>query len=83
MLLISWGSFVFTPFGKTKCKGREYCREAFDGFEAESIANFTEKRIASISSQLNMDVLKVRGVVDNSKRLIEVITIFLPPPIMS
>ncbi|KAF3790265.1 putative GMP synthase glutamine-hydrolyzing [Nymphaea thermarum] len=56
----------------TILKMRDAFREAFDGFDAESINNFTEKRIASISSQLHMDVLKVRGVVDNSKRLIEI-----------
>jgi 3-methyladenine DNA glycosylase Tag len=49
-----------------------YCREAFSGFDAEIVAKFTEKKIASISAEYGLDISQVRGVVDNSNRILEV-----------
>jgi DNA-3-methyladenine glycosylase I len=49
-----------------------YCREAFSGFDAEVVAKFTEKKIASISAEYGIDTSQVRGVVDNSNKIMEV-----------
>lgn len=48
-------------------------RDAFSGFEAETVANFTEKQMTTISSEYGIDISRVRGVVDNSNRILEVI----------
>lgn len=50
-----------------------HCREAFSGFEAEVIAKFTEKKITSISSRYGIDISQVRGFVDNSHRILQVL----------
>lgn len=47
-------------------------RDAFSGFDAENVANLTEKQITTISMQYAFDISTVRGVVDNAKRIIEV-----------
>lgn len=48
-------------------------RNAFSGFHAETIAKFTDKQMMSISSEYDIDISRVRGVVDNSNRILEVI----------
>ncbi|KAJ7010259.1 hypothetical protein D5086_000653 [Populus alba] len=53
-------------------KKREAFREAFSGFDAEVVAKFTEKKIASISAEYGIDTSQVRGVVDNSNKILEV-----------
>ncbi|XP_050225469.1 uncharacterized protein LOC126674958 [Mercurialis annua] len=53
-------------------KKRETFREAFSDFDAEIVAKFTEKKIISISGQYGMDISQVRGVVDNSNRILQV-----------
>ncbi|KAJ6307808.1 hypothetical protein OIU76_017574 [Salix suchowensis] len=53
-------------------KKREAFREAFSGFDAEVVARFTEKKIASISAEYGIDTSQVRGVVDNSNKILEV-----------
>ncbi|KAF9686062.1 hypothetical protein SADUNF_Sadunf03G0119300 [Salix dunnii] len=53
-------------------KKREAFREAFSGFDAETVAKFTEKKITSISAEYGLDISQVRGVVDNSNRILEV-----------
>ncbi|XP_031473320.1 uncharacterized protein LOC116245868 [Nymphaea colorata] len=60
----------------TILKMRVAFREAFDGFDAELIAKFSEKKIASVSTQLSIDASIIRGVVDNSKRVIEIKKVF-------
>ena len=47
-------------------------RSAFAGFDAEAVAKFTERQIASLSSEYGLDLGRVRGVVDNSNRILEV-----------
>ncbi|CAK7335958.1 unnamed protein product [Dovyalis caffra] len=53
-------------------KKREAFREAFSGFDAEIVAKFTEKKIISISAEYGIDISQVRGVVDNSNKILEV-----------
>lgn len=47
-------------------------REAFSGFDAETVATYTDKQMVSISTQYDIDISRVRGVVDNSNRILEV-----------
>lgn len=56
----------------TILKKRKEFRAAFDGFEAEEVAKFTEKQISSICLEYAMDRGRVRGVVDNANRILEV-----------
>ncbi|KMT17384.1 hypothetical protein BVRB_2g038390 [Beta vulgaris subsp. vulgaris] len=51
---------------------RQHYRDAFSGFDAENVANLTEKQITTISMQYAFDISTVRGVVDNAKRIIEI-----------
>lgn len=53
-------------------KKREDFRNAFSGFDAETVANLTDKQIMSISSDYGVDISRVRGVVDNSSRILEI-----------
>ncbi|KAJ6846815.1 uncharacterized protein M6B38_283410 [Iris pallida] len=56
----------------TILKKRNEFRSAFAGFDAEAVVSFTERQIGSISTYYGVDLGKVRGVVDNSKRILEV-----------
>ncbi|KAK8961510.1 hypothetical protein KSP40_PGU018484 [Platanthera guangdongensis] len=47
-------------------------KAAFDGFDAEEVAKFTEKQINSICSEYAMEQGRVRGVVDNAITILEV-----------
>lgn len=49
-----------------------FCRNAFSGFDAETVANFTDKQMMSISSEYGIEISRIRGVVDNSNRILEV-----------
>ncbi|XP_071702400.1 uncharacterized protein [Rutidosis leptorrhynchoides] len=53
-------------------KKRQQFREAFSGFDAEIVSKYSEKKITSISSEYGIEVSLVRGVVDNSKAMIEI-----------
>ncbi|TYI96959.1 hypothetical protein E1A91_D01G110200v1 [Gossypium mustelinum] len=53
-------------------KKRQDFRDAFSGFDAETVANFTEKQMTTISSEYGIDISRVRDVVDNSNRILEV-----------
>ncbi|PWA46972.1 DNA glycosylase [Artemisia annua] len=53
-------------------KKRKQFREAFSGFDAEIVSKYSEKKITSISSEYGIEVSLVRGVVDNSKSIIEI-----------
>ncbi|KAH7569740.1 hypothetical protein ACOSP7_013415 [Xanthoceras sorbifolium] len=53
-------------------KKRQEFREAFSGFDPEVIAKFTEKKITTISTEYGLDISQVRGVFDNSTRILEV-----------
>lgn len=47
-------------------------REAFSGFDTEIVSKYSEKKITSISHEYGIEISLVRGVVDNSKSIIEV-----------
>ncbi|XWS10503.1 hypothetical protein CRYUN_Cryun39dG0085000 [Craigia yunnanensis] len=58
-------------------KKRQDFRDAFSGFDAETVASFTEKQMATISTEYDIEISKVLGVVDNSNRILEVMTPFI------
>ncbi|CAL0335129.1 unnamed protein product [Lupinus luteus] len=47
-------------------------RSAFSEFDANIVANLTDKQLISISSEYGIDISKVRGVVDNANKILEV-----------
>jgi hypothetical protein len=47
-------------------------RTAFSEFDAEIVANLTDKQMISISSEYGIDISKVRGVVDNANQILQV-----------
>ncbi|WRX28615.1 Methyladenine glycosylase - like 4 [Theobroma cacao] len=53
-------------------KKRQDFRDAFSGFDAETVAKFTDKEMTTISSEYGIDISRVLGVVDNSNRILEV-----------
>ncbi|XP_059453297.1 uncharacterized protein LOC132183857 [Corylus avellana] len=53
-------------------KKREDFRKAFSGFDAETVATLTDKQMMSIGSEHGIDISRVRGVVDNSNRILEI-----------
>ncbi|KAI9161219.1 hypothetical protein LWI28_015533 [Acer negundo] len=53
-------------------KKRQDFRDAFSGFDAEIVASLTDKQMMSISTQYDVDISRVRGVVDNSNRILEI-----------
>ncbi|KAF8025419.1 hypothetical protein BT93_F2296 [Corymbia citriodora subsp. variegata] len=55
-------------------KKRQVLREAFSGFDAEIVAQYSEKKITSLSSHYGLELSQIRGAVDNSKRILEVRT---------
>lgn len=53
-------------------KKRQDFRDAFSGFDAEFVAKYNEKKINSTSSEYGIELSQVRGVIDNSKRILEI-----------
>ncbi|XP_062161333.1 uncharacterized protein LOC133868449 [Alnus glutinosa] len=53
-------------------KKRQLFRDAFSGFDAEIVAKFIEKEITSVSAKYGIDLSQVRGVVDNSNRILQI-----------
>ncbi|KAJ9168551.1 hypothetical protein P3X46_020057 [Hevea brasiliensis] len=53
-------------------KKRQDFRDAFSGFDAETVSNISEKQMTSISIEYGIDISRVRGVVDNSNRILEI-----------
>lgn len=53
-------------------KKREVLREAFSGFDAEIVAQYSEKKITSLSSLYGLELSQILGIIDNSKRILEV-----------
>ncbi|KAF5184921.1 Methyladenine glycosylase [Thalictrum thalictroides] len=70
-LLVLSGAQVGTDWTSILRKRQEF-KEAFAEFDADIVANFSEKQITSISTDYGIDLNRVRGVVDNSKRILEV-----------
>ncbi|XP_058109906.1 uncharacterized protein LOC131253090 isoform X1 [Magnolia sinica] len=46
-------------------------RATLAGFDAEIVTNFTERQIASVATDCNLDLNKVRGVVNNANRILQ------------
>ncbi|XP_065005834.1 uncharacterized protein LOC135637212 isoform X1 [Musa acuminata AAA Group] len=55
----------------TILKKRGEFRAAFAEFDAELVSKYTEKQMVSISAAYGLDLGRVRGVVDNAKRILE------------
>ncbi|KAI3712641.1 hypothetical protein L1987_71201 [Smallanthus sonchifolius] len=53
-------------------KKRQQFREAFSGFDVDTVSKYSEKKITSTSNEHGIEVSLVRGVVDNSKSIIEI-----------
>ncbi|KAM0952167.1 putative DNA-3-methyladenine glycosylase I [Dioscorea sansibarensis] len=70
-LLVLAGAQVGSDW-TTILKKRQDFRQAFAGFDAEEVTTFTEKQILAISSHHRIDLAKVRGIIDNAKRILEV-----------
>ncbi|PIA37609.1 hypothetical protein AQUCO_03000282v1 [Aquilegia coerulea] len=70
-LLVLSGAQVGTDWTSILRKRQEF-KEVFAEFDADIVANFTEKQITSISTDYGIELNRVRGVVDNSKRILEV-----------
>ncbi|KAK3023856.1 hypothetical protein RJ639_043987 [Escallonia herrerae] len=47
-------------------------KDAFSGFDAEIVSKLSEKKITSISAEYGIQISQVRGVVDNSKSILEI-----------
>ncbi|XVF87931.1 hypothetical protein PTKIN_Ptkin19aG0008300 [Pterospermum kingtungense] len=73
-LLVISGAQVGSDWASILKKRQDF-RDAFSGFDAETVANFTDKQMTTISSQYGIDIRRVRGVVDNSNCILEVTTI--------
>lgn len=70
-LLILSGAQVGSDWTSTLKKRLDY-RAAFSEFDAEIVANLTDKQMMSISSEYGIDISKVRGVVDNANQILQV-----------
>ncbi|KAK9741247.1 hypothetical protein RND81_03G092100 [Saponaria officinalis] len=70
-LLVLSGAQVGSDWASILRKRQDY-RDAFAGFDAEIVANFTEKQIITIATQYAIDISRVRGVVDNATRILEI-----------
>ncbi|KAF2286854.1 hypothetical protein GH714_033185 [Hevea brasiliensis] len=53
-------------------KKRQAFRDAFSGFDAQVVAKFNENKIISICAAYGIDISQVRGIVDNSNRILQV-----------
>ncbi|CAL5412787.1 unnamed protein product [Camellia sinensis] len=53
-------------------KKRQIFRDAFSGFDAETVSKFPEKKISSISADYGIELSLIRGIVDNANRILEI-----------
>lgn len=70
-LLILTGAQVGSDWTSV-LKKRQAFRDAFSGFDAQIVSKFNEKKITSISAEYGIEISLVRGVVDNSNRILQV-----------
>lgn len=70
-LLVLSGAQVGSDWTSILKKRQEF-RKAFSDFDAETVGNFTDKQMISISSDYAIDISRVRGVVDNSNRILQI-----------
>ncbi|XP_027356800.1 uncharacterized protein LOC113866110 [Abrus precatorius] len=53
-------------------KKRQDFRTAFSEFDEATVVNLTDKQMMSISLEYGIDISRVRGVVDNANRILEI-----------
>ncbi|KAJ1400494.1 Methyladenine glycosylase [Sesbania bispinosa] len=70
MMTILSGAQVGSDWTSTLKKRLDF-RAAFSEFDAETVANLTDKQMMSISSEYGIDISKVRGVVDNANQILQ------------
>ncbi|KAL5731269.1 DNA-3-methyladenine glycosylase I [Ranunculus cassubicifolius] len=70
-LLVLSGAQVGTDWTSILKKRQEF-KDAFAEFDADIVAKYSEKQMNSISTDYSIDLNRVRGVVDNSKRILEI-----------
>lgn len=70
-LLVLTGAQVGSDWTSVLKKRQEF-RDALSGFDAETVSKYSEKKITSISTEYNIELRLVRGVVDNSNRILQV-----------
>ncbi|XP_058072334.1 uncharacterized protein LOC131221182 [Magnolia sinica] len=70
-LLVLTGAQVGMDWTSILRKRHDF-RAAFARFDVEIVANFTERQIASVATDCNMDLNKVRGAVDNANRILQI-----------
>lgn len=70
-LLVLTGAQVGSDWTSVLKKRQEF-RDAFSGFDAETVSKYSEKKINSISTEYNIELRLVRGVVDNSNRILQI-----------
>ncbi|KAL3833834.1 hypothetical protein ACJIZ3_008570 [Penstemon smallii] len=69
-LLVLTGAQVGSDWTSVLRKRQDF-RDAFSGFDAEIVSKYSEKKMSSISNDYGIELSQVRGVVDNSKRILE------------
>ncbi|WOG85509.1 hypothetical protein DCAR_0104698 [Daucus carota subsp. sativus] len=70
-LLVLTGAQVGTDWTSVLKKRQEF-RDAFAEFDAETVSKYSEKKITSISAKYAIAVSQVRGIVDNSIRILQI-----------
>lgn len=70
-LLTLSGAQVGSDWTSTLRKRHDY-RKAFMDFEAEAVAKLTEKEMNAISIEYKIEMSKVRGVVENATKIVEI-----------
>ncbi|KAL1833837.1 hypothetical protein ACET3Z_003488 [Daucus carota] len=70
-LLVLTGAQVGSDWTSVLKKRQEF-RDAFSEFDAEIVSKYSEKKITSISAEYNIELRLVRGVVDNSNRILQI-----------
>ncbi|KAK4440396.1 putative GMP synthase [glutamine-hydrolyzing] [Sesamum alatum] len=70
-LLVLTGAQVGSDWSSVLRKRQDY-RDAFSGFDAEIVSKYSEKKMSWISGEYGIELSLIRGVVDNSKRILEI-----------
>lgn len=70
-LLVLTGAQVGSDWTSVLRKRQEF-RDAFSEFDAETVSKYSEKKIATISTKYSIAQSQVRGIVDNSIRILQI-----------
>ncbi|KAK4360830.1 hypothetical protein RND71_019782 [Anisodus tanguticus] len=74
-LLVLTGAQVRSDWTSVLKKRQEF-RDAFSGFDPETVSKYNEKKITSTSVEYGIELSQIRGAVDNSNRILEIKKIF-------